>query len=70
MCSSTQVMPTPEQHKHNLLFSNDKIKDRRENNAALAKHIHLENFTDKTPLNKNLSLIVGFNAERYAIQEN
>jgi len=47
----------------------EKIKDRRENAAALAKPIGLENFTDKTPLNKNLSLIVGFNAERYAIHE-
>jgi len=46
-----------------------KYKERRENAAALAKPIGLENFTDKTPLNKNLSLIVGFNAERYSIRE-
>jgi hypothetical protein len=51
------------------LFINEKTNNRRENAAALAKPIRLENFRDKTPLNKNLSLIVGFNAERYAIHE-
>jgi hypothetical protein len=51
------------------LFVIRKVKERRENAAALAKPIRLENFRDKTPLNKNLSLIVGFNAERYAIHE-
>ncbi len=62
-------MPAAENKKHNPLFIKKKNKDRRENAAALAKPIGLENFTDKTPLNKNLSLIVGFNAERYSIHE-
>jgi len=47
----------------------EKLKDRRENAAAITKPVRLEHFPDKTPLNKNLSLIVGFNAERYAIHE-
>ncbi len=62
-------MPAAENKKHNPLFMKKKYKERRENAAALAKPIGLENFTDKTPLNKNLSLIVGFNAERYSIHE-
>jgi hypothetical protein len=51
------------------LFNIDKNNQDRENNAVLAKPVRLENFTDKTPLNKNLSLIESFNAERYAIHE-
>jgi len=62
-------MPAVERTKHNHLFKKEKNQNHRENNAAVAKPVRLENFTDKTLLNKNLSLIESFNAERYAIHE-
>lgn len=62
-------MPYGKKIKCNHLFNMTNIKNRRENNAVLTKPVRLENFTEKTPLNKNLSLIESFNAERYAIHE-
>ena len=52
---------------HNQLIYRYKNTLRRENNEASKKQTNLEHFVEKTPTNKNLSLVVSLKPERYAI---
>jgi hypothetical protein len=45
------------------MIFNVKLITKRQNQETLPVLSHLADFIDKTPLNKNLSLIVEFNAE-------
>lgn len=48
----------PEPIPHNKLIYKHKNTSRRENNEAGKKQTNLEHFVEKTPTNKNLSLVV------------
>ncbi len=52
---------------HNQLIYRYKNTLRRENNEASKKQTNLEHFVEKTPENKNLSLVVSSKPEIYAI---
>ncbi|UWX92314.1 hypothetical protein N2K86_16810 [Enterobacter mori] len=53
---------------HNQLIFKYKNRSRRENNEASKKQAGLEHFVEKTPLNKNLSLVASSKPEIYAIR--
>jgi len=54
----------------NLLILRIKKQDEKENNEASKKPSSLEDFVEKTRINKNLTLVVSLKPEGYAIHVN